>query len=82
MFCATDLHFQDNHMRALRQTHPKAWRVVMRKGMAAEIRKLQRYFRDPSITTPYDYFTTNELIDLNSAAFDTLKHWTNTRFGG
>jgi 3'-phosphoadenosine 5'-phosphosulfate sulfotransferase (PAPS reductase)/FAD synthetase len=48
--CYTDYGRKDSHMYVLRQTHPEAWRAVMKRGMAAEIQKLRQVPQDrPSI---------------------------------
>ena len=41
MGCYTDYGRKSSHMYVLRQTHPKAWRLIMNTGMAAEIQKLR-----------------------------------------
>lgn len=72
MGCATDLLYADNHLRALRQTHPAAWRVIMKRGMAEQIRNLQRAMRKNGQRTLFDMFTTEELIDVQPCVFDDL----------
>jgi len=39
--CYTDYGRKNSHMYVLRQTHPRIWDAVMKKGMAAEIQKLR-----------------------------------------
>ena len=39
--CFTDYGRKNNHMYVLRQTHPAAWKAVMKFGMASEIQKLR-----------------------------------------
>jgi len=72
MFCATDLRYTDNHLYALRQTHPKAWNTVMRRGLGEEIRCLQRALRSAPQLTLFDQFTTEELIEAQPCVFDDL----------
>jgi len=70
--CATDIQFADNSLRVLRQTHRRAWRVVMRQGMAGEIRNLQRALRYAPQLTLFDVFSDEELIDAQPCVFDDL----------
>ena len=72
MFCSTDLRYADNHLYALRQTHPKAWDTVMRRGLGDQIRRLQRALRSAPQLTLFDQFTTEELIDVQPCVFDDL----------
>jgi len=72
MFCGTDLRYADNHLYALRQTHPKAWNTVMRRGLGEEIRRLQRALRSAPQLTLFDQFTTEELIEAQPCVFDDL----------
>jgi len=69
--CATDFGFQNNHLYVLRQTHPSAWRAVMRAGMAQEIRNLQRAMRAGQLSL-FDAFETEELIEAQPCTFDDL----------
>lgn len=39
--CFTDYGRKNSHMHILRQTHPAAWKAVMKFGMAVEIQKLR-----------------------------------------
>lgn len=39
--CYTDYGCKNSHMHILRQTHPAAWKAVMKSGMASEIQKLR-----------------------------------------
>jgi len=70
MGCATDLLFPNNHMSMLRRTHPKAWETFMRRGMAAEIQKLQQARR--GYPTLFDLFTPEELLERRPCIFDDL----------
>jgi len=70
--CATDIAYRDNHLRILRQTHPKAWRAVMRGGMAEQIRNLQRALRYAPQLTLFDVFSVDELIDAQPCVLDDL----------
>lgn len=72
MFCATDLRYSDNHLYALRQTHPRAWRAIMKAGLADEIRKLQRALRSAPQLALFDLFSTEELIEAQPCVFDDL----------
>ncbi|MFN3077818.1 MAG: phosphoadenosine phosphosulfate reductase family protein [Alphaproteobacteria bacterium] len=71
MGCATDLLFPDNHMSTLRRTHPRAWRVFMERGMAAEIQNLQQARRNGQLTL-FDIYSAGELLDIRPCAFDSL----------
>jgi len=72
MFCATDLRYSDNHLYALRQTHPKAWRAIMKAGLGEQIRRLQRVLRSAPQLELFDMFTTEELIEAQPCVFDDL----------
>lgn len=69
--CATDLLFPNNHMAMLRHTHPRAWRVFMQRGMAAEIQKLQNARRNGQLSL-FDVYSAEELLDVRPCAFDSL----------
>lgn len=71
MGCATDLLFPNNHMSMLRRTHPHAWSVFMRQGMAAEIQKLQRVRRNGQMSL-FDVFSAEELLEQRPCIFDSL----------
>ena len=72
MGCATDLAYRDNHLRVLRQTHPAAWRVIMKKGLAEQIRNLQLALRKGHQMTIFDVFPVDELVDVQPCVFDDL----------
>lgn len=72
MACGTDLLFPNNHLSMLRHTHPKAWEVFMRRGLADEILKLQRAKRNGQYSI-FDYIgDTRYLIDSRPCAFDRI----------
>lgn len=71
MGCATDLLFPNNHMAKLRRTHPRAWEVFMKRGMAAEIQKLQQARRNGQLSL-FDVFTAEELMEARPCVFDSL----------
>lgn len=72
MACGTDLLFPQNHLATLRRTHPKAWEVFMRRGLADEILKLQRAKRNGQYSV-FDYIgSTDYLIDSRPCAFDRI----------
>jgi 3'-phosphoadenosine 5'-phosphosulfate sulfotransferase (PAPS reductase)/FAD synthetase len=71
MGCATDLLFPNNHMATLRRTHNQAWSVFMRRGMAAEIQKLQRVQRNGQMSL-FDVFDAEELIERRPCIFDSI----------
>jgi 3'-phosphoadenosine 5'-phosphosulfate sulfotransferase (PAPS reductase)/FAD synthetase len=70
--CATDIRFKDNHLRILRQTHPRMWTTLMRAGMADQIRNLQHALRPAGQLTLTDIFDTTELIAMQPCVFDDL----------
>lgn len=70
--CATDLQFRDNHLYVLRQTHPRIWRTLMKKGLGAEIRQLQRAMRAGGQLTMMDLFSVDELVEMQPCVFDDL----------
>jgi len=69
--CATDFGFRNNHLYILRQTHRRAWEVIMRAGMAREIRNLQRAMRANQLTL-WDAFTPEELLQAQPCVFDDV----------
>ncbi len=69
--CGTDFGFRNNHLFVLRQTHRRAWQTIMRAGMGAEIRNLQRAMRRGQFTM-FDCVDTDELIDIQPCVFDDL----------
>ena len=71
MACGTDLLFKNNHLAALRRTHPTAWKVFMKKGMAAEIQKLQISKRGGQYSI-LDTLPAEHLVDFTPCAFDRL----------
>ena len=71
MGCATDLLFPNNHMAMLRRTHPKAWSVFMRRGMAAEIQKLQQVRRNGQLSL-FDVFDAEDLLERRPCVFDSI----------
>ncbi len=71
MGCGTDLLFPGNHMATLRRTHPKAWSVFMRKGMASEIQKLQQVQRKGQLSL-FDVFDAEELMERRPCIFDSI----------
>ena len=72
MACGTDLLYPNNHLATLRRTHPDAWKVFMKKGMAAEIQKLQREKRNGQISVLDFIGDTDYLIENRPCAFDRI----------
>jgi 3'-phosphoadenosine 5'-phosphosulfate sulfotransferase (PAPS reductase)/FAD synthetase len=70
--CGTDIRFADNHIAVLRQTHPKVWRTLMKKGMAREINKLQRALRPAGQLTLFDAKDPEWIVDFLPCVFDDL----------
>lgn len=72
MACGTDLLFPNNHLAALRRTHPKAWKVFMERGLADEILRLQQAKRNGQFSM-LDYVgDAVSLIDRNPCVFDRI----------
>lgn len=71
MGCATDLLFRNNHMAALRRTHPKAWQSIMGQGMGEQIRRLQLAMRHGQMGL-FDIFSAKELMEMQPCVFDDL----------
>jgi 3'-phosphoadenosine 5'-phosphosulfate sulfotransferase (PAPS reductase)/FAD synthetase len=69
--CGTDFGYQNNHLYILRQTHRTAWTVIMRAGMAQEIRNLQKAFRSGQMTI-FDQIETDELIEMQPCILDDM----------
>lgn len=72
--CATDIAFKDNHMAALRQTHPKLWKGYMLKtGLGDEIMKLRKVKKAAGSLSKLDCFKNAEQLSMfGSCAFDYL----------
>jgi 3'-phosphoadenosine 5'-phosphosulfate sulfotransferase (PAPS reductase)/FAD synthetase len=73
MFCATDFQFKSNHLFALRQTHPKAWDAIIRRGMGAEILKLQNVFKERGQQSLWENFGVGELAEKAPCVFDAIR---------
>lgn len=72
MACGTDLLYPNNHLATLRRTHPTAWKVFMKKGMAAEIQKLQQAKRNGQLSV-MDYIgDADYLVENRPCAFDRI----------
>ncbi len=70
--CATDILFKDNHLQLLRQTHPRHWRALMKRGMADELKKLY-HVRSNGIPTIINVFENpQELLRYRPCAFDSV----------
>lgn len=72
MACGTDLLYPNNHLATLRHTHPQAWRAFMKKGMAAEIQKLQQAKRSGQLSLLDFIADTDYLIENRPCAFDRI----------
>jgi len=70
--CATDIAYKDNHISVLRQTHPRAWRVIMNGGMGDELRKLKAHKTNGKTTILDTDYSTDEVLDVRPCAFDEL----------
>lgn len=71
MGCGTDMLYPNNHMAMLRRTHPKQWEAIMRKGMAAEIQKLQIAMRNGQVSL-FDVYDAEDLLDIRPCFFDRI----------
>ena len=69
--CGTDLLYPNNHMSMLRRTHPKQWEIFMRRGMAAEIQKIQLAIRDRQLSL-FDVYDAKDLLDIRPCIFDRV----------
>lgn len=69
--CGTDLLYPNNHMAMLRRTHPKQWEVFMRRGMAAEIQKMQLAKRNGQVSL-FDVYGVEDLLDIRPCIFDRV----------
>lgn len=69
--CGTDILYPNNHMAMLRRTHPKQWNVFMRRGMAAEIQKLQLAIRNRQLSL-FDVYDAEDLLDIRPCIFDRI----------
>lgn len=69
--CGTDLLFPNNHMAMLRRTHPMHWEVFMRRGMAAEIQKLQIAMRNGQLSL-FDVYDAEDLLEIRPCIFDRI----------
>lgn len=71
MACGTDLLYPNNHMAMLRRTHPKQWETFMRRGMAAEIQKIQIAMRNGQMSL-FDVYTAEDLLEIRPCIFDRI----------
>lgn len=70
--CATDIIFKDNHLQALRHTHPDRWKALMNYGMADELKKLY-HTRSKGIPTILDVFEDpRDLFSKQPETFDCM----------
>ncbi len=69
--CATDLLYPKNHMSMLRRTHQKQWEIFMRRGMAAEIQKIQLAIRNRQMSL-FDVYDAKDLLDVRPCIFDRV----------
>lgn len=69
--CGTDFGYKNNHLKILRQTHRKAWNVIMKAGMGQEIRNLQRSMKAGQMNI-FDTVDTDELIEIQPCVFDDM----------
>lgn len=70
--CCTDIQFPNNHMSILRRTHPKAWKVIMKRGLAEQL-KLLRQYRSNGTMSLLDFIgDTDHLIENRPCAFDSI----------
>lgn len=72
MPCGTDLLYRNNHLATLRHTHQTAWKVFMKKGLAAEIQKLQRAKRNGQFSVMDFIGDADYLIENRPCAFDRI----------
>lgn len=72
MPCGTDLLYANNHLATLRRTHPKAWKVFMKAGTAAEIQKLQQAKRNGQFSVLDFIGDADYLIENRPCAFDRI----------
>lgn len=69
--CGTDLLYPNNHMAMLRRTHPRQWGIFMRRGMAAEIQKIQLAIRGRQISL-FDVYDAEDLLEARPCIFDRV----------
>jgi 3'-phosphoadenosine 5'-phosphosulfate sulfotransferase (PAPS reductase)/FAD synthetase len=69
--CGTDLLYPNNHMAMLRRTHPKQWETFMRRGMAAEIQKIQVAMRNGQLSL-FDVYDVGDLLEIRPCIFDRI----------
>ena len=70
--CATDIAYKDNHITVLRQTHPRAWEVLMGGGMGDELRKLKTYKSNGKLSMLDTDYSTDEVMQVRPCAFDDI----------
>jgi 3'-phosphoadenosine 5'-phosphosulfate sulfotransferase (PAPS reductase)/FAD synthetase len=71
MPCGTDLLFPNNHLSALRHTHPRAWKVFMSAGIAEQIRNLQQAKRNGQLSI-IDFYSVEKVMEIQPCAFDRI----------
>lgn len=70
--CATDIAFKNNHLAALRQTHPHAWKTFMQRGLGAELMKLQQYQSNGLLNLLNVYEDVETALQMRPCAFDEI----------
>jgi 3'-phosphoadenosine 5'-phosphosulfate sulfotransferase (PAPS reductase)/FAD synthetase len=71
MGCGTDILYRNNHMAMLRRTHPRQWEVFMKRGMAAQIQKIQIAKRSGQLSL-FDVYDAKDLLDIRPCIFDRV----------
>lgn len=70
--CCTDIAFKDNHMAALRQTHPVRWEQQMKSGLGDELINLYNYKGNGKVNYLSVARNVSDAIGTRPCAFDDL----------
>ena len=71
--CTMDIHFRDNHLAALRQSHPKLWRfLVIDKGLGKELVKVKLALDSGQYDMFAQQWSIEKLIEQRPCFFDKL----------
>jgi 3'-phosphoadenosine 5'-phosphosulfate sulfotransferase (PAPS reductase)/FAD synthetase len=71
--CGMDIAFKNNHLAALRLSHPKLWRFLMiDKGLGEELLKIKLALNDGQANLFSSTWSVEELLEQRPCFFDSL----------
>ena len=71
--CTMDIYFKDNHLKALRASHPKLWKfLVVDKGLGEELVKIKLALNEGQYNLFSQAWSVEKLIEQRPCFFDAL----------